>query len=285
MSRYSDTKKVSILGITANLFLFIIKIVIGVSSRSQGLLADAINSGTDVFNSAMTYVGNKLASKPKDKEHPYGHGKVEYVFSMIISLCMILLSFRILQNSVTAILIKQTVIFSMYLIVVCVITIVVKLCLFFYTTKIGKQHENLLITAASEDHRNDVFLTSATLIGIICSKYGLYLVDGIVGILISIWISYVAIKIFLSAYNVLIDTDINDSLKEKITNVIDRCNCCAVDSIISKPVGVNYILLIEISVDENITLEEGHEIAEEIKDEVCKIEKIVDAIVHVNPND
>lgn len=283
MNRYNDTKKVSILGIVANLLLFIIKIIIALISRSQGLFADAINSGTDIFTSVMTYIGNKIASKPGDKEHPYGHGKVEYVFSLIISICMIFLSFKILQNSFVAIISKQELIFSTNLIIVCVITIIVKLSLYLYTYKMAQIHENLLISAASEDHRNDIFLSLATLIGIVCSKFGLNYIDGLVGIIISVWIIYVAIKLFLSAYYVLIDTDISDGLKDKIIKVIDECNSCKVDSIKSLPVGVNYILLMEISVEENITLEEGHEIAENIKKEVCKVEKIVDAIVHVNP--
>ena len=283
MDRFNDTKKVSILGIIANSMLFIIKIVVALTSKSQGLLADAINSGTDIFTSVMTYIGNKLASKPGDKEHPYGHGKVEYVFSLIISICMLFLSFTILKNSYIAIVEKKELIFSAYLIVVCVITILVKLVLFVYTIKMTQIHENLLISAASEDHRNDIFLSLATLIGIVCSKYGLYYIDGIVGLIISIWIGYVAIKLFLSAYYVLIDTDINDVLKEKIIKTINECNNCEIDSIKSIPIGINYILLMEISVKEDITLEEGHEIAEKIKIEVCNVEKIVDAIIHVNP--
>jgi len=285
MNRYNDTKKVSILGIIANLFLFIIKITVAITSRSQGLLADAINSGTDIFTSVMTYIGNRLASKPRDKEHPYGHGKVEYVFSLIISISMIFLSFQILQNSYLAIVVKEELIFSFYLVIVCIITIIVKLFLYLYTIKMAKLHENLLISVASEDHRNDIFLSIATLIGIVCSKYGIYYVDGIVGVIISIWIAYVAIKLFISAYNVLIDTDINDALKERIVKVINECNNCTIDSIKSSPVGVNYILLMEISVEDDITVEEGHSIAEQIKKEVCKVEKIVDAIIHVNPKE
>lgn len=283
MNRYEVTKRVSLLGIVANLFLFIIKIIIGITSKSQGLLADAINSGTDIFNSVMTYIGNKLSNKPRDNEHPYGHGKVEYVFSLIISLCMVVLSFKILQNSIMAIIMKQELIFSAYLVAVCIITIIIKLSLFIYTRKVGKSHENLLITASSEDHRNDIFVTLSTLIGILCSQLGFYYVDGIVGIFISVWISYVALKLFISSYDVLIDTGMNDSLKEKIRNVINECNICNVDSIISSPIGINYILIIEISVDENITLGKAHDIAEKIKVQVCKFEKVVDAIVHVNP--
>ncbi len=284
MNRYNDTKKISILGIIANFFLFIIKIIVAISSRSQGLLADAINSGTDIFTSVMTYIGNRMANKPRDKEHPYGHGKVEYVFTLVISVCMIFLSFRILQNAVYALVVKDKLIYSSYLVLVCVITIIIKLLLYIYTIKIGKKYENLLITAASEDHRNDILISIATLIGVICSKYNLYYVDSIVGIIISIWITYVAIRLFLSAYYVLIDTDISDELKEKIINVIKKNNNCKIDSIKSRPIGTKYILLIEISVEENFTLEEGHSIAENIKKQVCKTDKIADAIVHVNPN-
>ncbi|MEG2235100.1 MAG: cation diffusion facilitator family transporter [Clostridia bacterium] len=270
------------LGIIANLFLFIIKIIVAVLSKSQGLFADAINSGTDIFTSFMTYIGNKLASKPEDKEHPYGHGKVEYVFSLIISICMIGLSFKILQDAITSIIQKSEIIFSFYLVIVCIATIIIKLVLYIYTTKIGKQYENLLITAASEDHRNDIFLSLATLFGIIAAKFGFNFIDGLVGILISIWIAYIAIKLFLSAYDVLIDTDINDNLKSKVISVINEENKCIIDSIKSRPVGVNYILLLEISVEKNITLEEAHNIAEDIKQKVCTIDKIVDAIIHVN---
>lgn len=283
MDRYKDTKKISILAIIANIFLFAIKITVGVTSKSQGLLADAINSATDIFNSIMIYIGNKLASKPKDKEHPFGHGKVEYVFSLIVSIFMVLLSFKILEGAITAIIIGEHLIFSKYLIIVCVTTIIVKLMLYIYTSKIGKKYENLLIESASEDHRNDVLVTLSTLIGIVSSQYGFYHVDSVVGIGIAIWIAYVAFRLFISSYNVLIDTDINDTLKAKIIDKVNKSNNCTLDSIISKPIGVNYILLIEISVNEDVSLEEGHNIAEKIKNEVCKIEEIVDAIVHVNP--
>lgn len=283
MNRYKDTRKVSIFGIIGNIFLFIIKIIVATISKSQGMMADAVNSGTDIFTSIMTYIGNKLASKPNDREHPYGHGKIEYVFSLIISLSMIALSFKILQTATLSIIYKQSLVFSYNLVIVCITTIIVKFLLFIYTIKMKKKHDNLLIAAASEDHRNDIFVSLATLIGILCSKYGLNYIDGIVGIGISIWIIYVAIKLFISAYSVLIDTDINDNLKQMITTAITNRNDCAIDSLKSRPIGVNYILLIEVSIDDNISLERSHGIAEEIKTEVCKIEKIVDAIVHVNP--
>lgn len=283
MDRYECAKRVSIIGIIANLFLFVIKIAVAFASKSQGLLADATNSGSDVFNSIITYIGNRLSSKPNDKEHPYGHGKIEYVFSMIISISMFLLAINILKDSITAIITKQIIVFSMSLVYVCIITIIVKILLYIYTINVGKKHENLLIVAASQDHRNDVFVTITTLLGIIGYKLGIYYLDGIVGIIISFWIVFVSIKIFLSAYEVLIDTDISDDIKKEITNSIEEMAACRVDSIKAIPVGINYTLLLEITLKYEISLEDGHKIAENIKLKTCEIDKIIDVIVHVNP--
>jgi cation diffusion facilitator family transporter len=281
MNRFSATKKVSILGILANLFLFIIKIIFALISKSQGMLADSINSASDVFTSFMTYVGNKLASKEKDKDHPYGHGKIEYVFSLIISICMLFLALNILINAFSSIINKQILIYNESLIYVCIITIVTKIIMFIYVRKVGKKYENLLIVAASEDHRNDVILTISTLLGIIASKYNYYFIDGIVGILISLWIVYIAIKLFKSAYEVLIDTE-NEVVKNNAIILINKENLCDIDDIKTLPVGINYILLIEISVDKNLTIEEGHKIAEDLKIRMCDLDKVVDTVIHVN---
>jgi cation diffusion facilitator family transporter len=281
MNRFSATKKVSILGILANLFLFIIKIIFALISKSQGMLADSINSASDVFTSFMTYVGNKLASKEKDKDHPYGHGKIEYVFSLIISICMLFLALNILINAFSSIINKQILIYNESLIYVCIITIVTKIIMFIYVRNVGKKYENLLIVAASEDHRNDVILTISTLLGIIASKYNYYFIDGIVGILISLWIVYIAIKLFKSAYEVLIDTE-NELVKNNAIILINKENLCDIDDIKTLPVGINYILLIEISVDKNLTIEEGHKIAEDLKIKMCDLDKVVDTVIHVN---
>ncbi|MNP40100.1 ferrous iron efflux protein F [compost metagenome] len=109
MDRYNAASKASILSILVNLFLFVIKLAVAIVSKSQGLLADTINSGSDIFSSIITYIGNKLAKAPSDKEHPYGHGKIEYVFTLVISLFMIVLSFTILSNSINSILHKEVI--------------------------------------------------------------------------------------------------------------------------------------------------------------------------------
>ena len=198
MDRFKETKLVAVLGIGANILLLIIKLSAGFLSRSQAMIADGFNSAGDVFASVMTYIGNSIASKPDDKDHPYGHGKAEYIFSMIISLSLLLVSITIFKSSLSSIINKESFTISWFLIAVAIITIISKLSLYIYTHRIGKKINNLLVMANSEDHRNDVFVTSGTLFGILMGYLGFSWVDGAVGIAISLWIFYTGIRIFYS---------------------------------------------------------------------------------------
>ena len=99
MNRYNDIKRASILGILGNLFLLIIKFIVGFISHSQAMISDAFNSAGDIVTSLMTFIGNKIANKPKDKEHNLGYGKAEYIFSMLISVSMIIVSIETLKSS------------------------------------------------------------------------------------------------------------------------------------------------------------------------------------------
>ena len=107
MDRFESTQKASIFGIIGNIFLLIIKTIVGIMTKSQAMIADSVNSAGDIFSSFMTFVGNKIASKPSDDDHNLGHGKAEYIFSLLVSISMIIVAVKLLQNSVVA-LINQT---------------------------------------------------------------------------------------------------------------------------------------------------------------------------------
>lgn len=276
--------KIAVLGITANMLLSVLKLIFGYISSSQAMIADGFNSIGDVFSSAMTYAGNKIASEPQDPAHPFGHGKAEYIFSMIISFSLMLVAYKVFTSSLNAIMQGKTFIFSWWLVAVAVLTIIIKLILFIYTTKEGHKHDNLLILANSEDHRNDIFVTSSTLLGIVLGKFNIYLIDSVIGIAISIWIAYTGVKVFLSAYHVLMDTTIDKSLKENIIKVIELINGVDhIDSITAKPIGINYLLIVKVSVQSKMTVEISHSIAAQIKKELININCIEDVVVHINP--
>ena len=169
MKKYKMIKTASILGIIGNIFLLIIKGIIGFTTNSQSMIADAINSAGDIVSSVMTYVGNKISSIPRDHDHNLGHGKAEYIYSMLISIIIIYMSYEVFKSSFLSLINKNQYQFSYYLIIVCIITIIIKLCLFIYTNKLSEKYHNLLIKANANDHRNDMFLTILNLIAIILS--------------------------------------------------------------------------------------------------------------------
>lgn len=284
--RSSTIKKVSIIGIVANLLLLIIKVIVGFMARSQAMIADALNSAGDIFASLMSYIGAKISSKPNDDDHPHGHGKAEYVFTQLISISMIVASVMMINSSIESIINKAHIEFSIWLIVVCIITILVKVLLYFYTKFKSRKYNSLLIQASMEDHRNDVFVTLGTIIGIISSYFGFYFIDGIVGILISCWIAYAGFNLFKSAYKVLMDTNIDEEKQKEIINkVLEFKDILHVDSIISKPIGNKNIIILKVSMDGNMTINLSHDIAGKIKDDLInKFDYIYDVIIHINPH-
>ena len=285
MNRFETTRRVGILGIVGNIFLLIIKIVVGILAKSQSMIADAANSASDIFASLMTFIGNKIASEPSDEDHNFGHGKAEYIFSLFISISMIVVSLKILYDSALSIIYKNEIIFSWWLLIVCIITIATKLTLYLYSKSALKKFNNILLESNMKDHRNDCIVTSFTTISIILSLFGLYWVDGIVGIGISFWIFYTGIKIFIESYNVLMDKSINPKIKEDIYKIITEFD--GVKEIVGMhtiPTGYKYILVLTIGVDGNMETFKSHTIADNLQKEIeFKFDVIDRVIVHVEP--
>jgi cation diffusion facilitator family transporter len=283
-TRNQKIKYVALLGISCNIFLFTIKLIVGLLSQSQAMIADGLNSAGDVFASFMTYIGNRIAEKPNDKDHPYGHGKAEYIFSMIISFSLILVALTIIKRAFNALQEQEAFLFTPWLIVVALVTIMIKLLLFLYTSRIGHTYNSLLALANSEDHRNDVFITLFTLLSIVTGYFSLYIIDAIVGISIGFWIGYTGFRIFTSAYYVLMDTNIDPSIKEGFVASIEKIDGVDhVDAITSKPIGLQFLLIVKISVDAEMTIREGHSIGDQVKEYLIQNESVDDVIVHLNP--
>lgn len=285
MNKYKSIKSASILGILGNMFLLIIKSIIGVITKSQSMIADAFNSAGDIFSSLMTFIGNKIASKPSDDDHNLGHGKAEYIYSMLISIIMIALSIMILKDSILILINKTKYEFSIWLIIVCIITIITKLALFIYTNKLSKKYNNLLIKANSKDHLNDTIITSFNLISCILAYYDIYMFDGIVGIGIAIWILYTGIKIYNESYHVLMDKSISEETKQKVFEIINKFpEIKKINHFNSTPVGYKYQISVTIFVDGNMSTYDSHNIADRLEKEIISnIEDIYLAVIHVNP--
>lgn len=282
--RYIITKKAGIYGIIGNIFLLIIKAIVGFISHSQAMIADSINSAGDIFASLMTFIGNKIASVPQDEDHNFGHGKAEYIFSMFIGISMVIVSAKLLYDSVITLFFGSNLQFSWFLVVVCIATIVTKLALYFYTKKAAKQYHNILLESNMKDHRNDCIVTSFTLISTLLTLANIFWFDSIVGIGISIWICYTGCTIFMESYNVLMDVSVDEKTKDLILDLARSYpEIKSIESLSSSPVGDKYMIFITICLDGNMTTFDSHRLADSLERNVDGLEKVYKTIVHVEP--
>lgn len=284
MERYSDIRKATIAGIAGNIFLLIIKFIVGFLSKSQALIADAANSAGDIFASLMSYIGGKISRAPSDDSHNFGHGKAEYIFSLFISLSMIFVALKLIYDSVISLFNPKEISIPNLAIIVCIITITIKLILFVYTRFLSKRTDSILIKALKQDHRNDCIVTTFTLISIILSMFGIYWFDGIVGIGISVLICITGIKLFIDSYNVLMDSSMDDETKQKILDIVKNYpSIQKINHLTSKPVGYKYLISISIYVDGNMSTFDSHQIADKLEKELNSLDSVYLSIIHVNP--
>ena len=280
-------KTASILGMIGNLFLLIIKGTIGLITSSRAMIADAFNSAGDIFTSLMTFIGNKIASKPRDDDHNLGHGKAEYIYSMIISVTMIFMSLIILKDSFISLINQNTYEYSFWLVIICITTIIVKISLYIYTNRVAKKYNNLLIKASSKDHLIDSIITTFNLISCLLAKANIFFLDPIIGLAISIWIIYTAIHIFKESYNVLMDKSISNDTKQKVLDIIKKYDeVKKINHFNSTPIGYKYQISFTIFVDGNLSTYESHNIADKLEKEITNNnDDIYLTVIHVNPID
>lgn len=270
--------------LSGNIFLLLLKAFVGFASKSQAMIADCINSAGDIFASLMTFIGNKIASVPGDENHNFGHGKAEYIFSLFIAISMILVSIKTIIDAITTLIVGNKLIFSWWLIIVCVITIIIKSILFIYTKTMYKKYNNILLEASMEDHRNDCIITTFTLISVLLSLRGINWFDSVVGIGISGWICKTGIEIFMESYNILMDISIDEKTKDIILDLVHAYKeVKGINEISSAPVGYQYIVFLTISVDGNMTTCDSHKLADDLEKNIVGLDKVYKAIVHVEP--
>ena len=283
-AKHKDIKMAGLAGIFGNIFLLLIKGTIGFFTKSQSMIADSVNSASDIIASLMTFIGNKISSEPKDNDHNFGHGKAEYIFSLIISITMIVVSFKLLIDSILTLINKSHFTFSWALIIVCILTIITKFILYIYTKKLYKKYDNILLKSNYQDHRNDCLITSCTLMSIVFGLYGIYWIDSIVGIGISLWILITGVGIFNESYNILMDVSLDEETKQTIMDLVkhheDIKNCY---NLYCAPVGYKYLVVFTIAVDGDMTTYESHKLANHLEKDIEKLEKVDKAVVHVHP--
>ena len=284
MKRFKSTKIASFLGIFFNLLLFIIKLIVSLITSSQSMMADAMNSLGDIFSSLMTWIGNKIASKPKDHDHNLGHGKAEYIYSLFISVIIMIMAITLIKDSFFSLFSPTEYHFSIWLVIVCLITILSKVSLYIYIYHLSKDFDSLLLKANAKDHLYDAFITCINLSAILLTQYGIYFIDGIAGIFIALWIFYQGFKICKESYDVLMDKTMNPKKRSEVLKIIKKYpNVKRMSHFVATPVGYQYQISFTIYVDGNLSTYQSHKIANQIEQELKKLPEIYFVVIHVNP--
>lgn len=197
---------------------------------------------------------------------------------------MIIIAIKLFIDSILSIVNNNKLEFSVWLVIVCIITIITKLCLYIYTKKLYKKYNNILLRANYKDHRNDCIVTLFTLISILLTLVNIFWFDGVVGIGISIWIFYTGLTIFLESYNVLMDISVDDNTKNTILELAKKyTEIKHISDLYSTPSGYKYVIILTISVDGNLSTFESHSLADNLEKDILKLDNVSNAIIHVNP--
>ena len=268
-SRETLGKNASIVGIVANVVLSISKIVIGAIFGFISVLADGFNNLSDCGSSVVSLISFKMSSKPADKEHPYGHERIEYISSMVVAFIILIIAFELLKESVLKIINPDTLEISIIVIIVLIFSILVKLSMFFFYRITGKKINSDLLKATSVDSLSDCIATSVVLISIIISYYTNINIDGYVGIVVAIFISIAGIKIVKEMISKLIgqapDKEIFESVKKRI---LKHKEVLGIHDLNIYSYGPNkYFASVHIELDAQTNSLEAHELIDDIERE------------------
>ena len=210
----------SVVGIICNVLLFAVKLVIGLFMRSLAIMADAFNNLSDAASSVISFVGVKMANKPADKEHPFGHGRIEYISALIVAFLVIEVGFSFFKSSVEKIRNPQEITFQWLPFVFLIVSILVKLWMSLFNRKLGRRIQSKVMTATAADSLGDVITTSATVVSILICRFTSVNVDAFAGLLVSLAVIWAGISIAKDTLEPLIGQGADPDLYKRITEEI-----------------------------------------------------------------
>ena len=274
----------SAVGILCNTLLAALKFVLGVMSNSISVTADAVNNLSDTASSIVTLIGFRLSSKPADREHPFGHGRIEYICGLAIAFLILLVGFEILKTSFSRIVSSEQAVFSPVVVAGLVASVLVKFWMNRFNKSIGKKISSSAMNAVAVDSISDAMSTGITLIAVIASKFTSFPIDGYVGILVSAFVIYSGIKIICDTLNPLLGKAPDPAIVKEIHDtVLEHDKILGVHDLIVHEYGPGRIfasLHAEVSSKEDIM--ESHSVIDHIEGDVSSSLGI-EILIHMDP--
>ncbi len=290
LSNQSKVKKslqTTLLGIVISFLLAAVKIFSGIIGNSYALIADGIESLTDIFTSSIVLTGIYFASKPADEDHPYGHGKAEPFAGVAVAFGIFIAAMIIVVQSIYEIITPHHAP-APFTLIVLVLVIIIKESLFRFVIKVGTTVNSVAVKNDAWHHRSDAITSAAAFIGIsiaLIGGTGFESADDFAALFASVIIIINAYRIFKPALYELLDTAPPIQVIQKVKNAAVKVeNVMGIDKCFVRKMGFDYFVDIHVLVDANLPVHKGHEIAHIVKDELMKeFSNISDVLVHIEP--
>lgn len=279
-----QVRKVLLYTLCLNIFVAFAKVIYGYITNSVAMVSDGFHSFFDGISNILGLIGTWIASHPPDEDHPYGHGKYETLFTIIISVMIFATCFQILKKVYFFFVEGYRTIVTPLSFIVMIITMGVNIFVMLYESKKGKELESAFLIADAMHTKSDIFASLAVIISLIFTKIGYPLADPIMGIVITFFIARIGYHILKDASDILVDTVCLD--RSAIMFVVNRINGVKGCHDIRTRGSVNSVYLdLHVLVDKSLPIEKAHEIADNIEKEIKQeFPAIVDIVVHIEPD-
>lgn len=274
----------SVVGILANVVLSISKICVGAIFGSIAMTADGVNNLSDAGSSVITFIGFKMSGKPADKNHPFGHARIEYLTGLAVGVIILLLGAELVKSSFEKIANPVTSIFSWVMAGVLVFSIVVKLWLSFFDLKLSDKISSSTMKAAAMDSRNDVVATGAVLVSIFVTKFTGIEIDGYMGVIVALFIIYSGYSILKDILNPLLGEMPDPDFVKKIQNkILSYEGVLNIHDLVIHNYGPNrYFATVHVEVDAKEDILKSHDMIDNIERDFA-IELDINLVIHLDP--
>ena len=274
----------SIVGIFCNVLLFAAKFLIGALMHSISVMADGFNNLSDAASSIISFVGVKMAEKPADEEHPFGHGRIEYIAALVVAFLVIEVGLSFLKSSIGKLKNPEEITFELVPFLILVLSIGVKLWLAYFNRKLGKKIDSKVMLATAADSMGDVITTSATILSILVCTFTGFNIDAIAGLVVSLIVMWAGVGIAKDTLEPLIGQAADPELAAKIKQEVESYEGIAgTHDLIVHNYGPNRSMAsIHAEVPRDVDIEASHEIIDRIEREVSKKLGIF-LVIHMDP--
>ena len=274
-----------ILGIICNLVLFVLKLVIGSIMGSMAITSDAFNNLSDTGSSVVSILGAKISNKQPDKDHPFGHGRFEYISSLVVSFIIMLVGFNLLTDSVDKILHPTEISFNLVAVIILVLSMSVKIWMFSFNRYLGKKIDSGVLMATSKDSINDVISTGAVIVATLIGHFtGINVIDGIVSLVVSGIIMYAGFGIAKEVVGTLLGTAPDPELVKSLSDLIcGHDEIIGIHDLIVHDYGPGRIIAsVHAEVPDNGDIIHVHELIDDIEQDAMRDFGVI-LVIHMDP--